>query len=470
MTDSSATMTAADRATLTRDYLEAVAKRGDTAGDLLAVMPATGMLAAKYGKRYLPRPLFLGSAEAGQVNSDLQHIRAAMTSLPGLLYDGDLRAFARDAGLTDVQIEAALRGRAGPVTEWVRADMYADDHGLRLLEYNMGSGVAGVDAVEICRAMLRYPLLREFARAHRLHPADTMAELIRLISAESGFEPGSYPMVALIDWPAHFDGMGDFLHKFARRWRDAGVFDAHAGHLGQLKVRNGRVWLRGRPVDIIYRIFLSEHLLQPGGPELMFPVLDAAARGEVAMFTPIDGELFGSKVPLAMLSDQANRHLFSAAQLAAVDRVLPWTRMMRPGPVTLEDGGTADLMDYALGHPGDLVLKPALLHGGFGVVAGWDPGVTEQVWRDSLTKAMGGPYVLQRRVRAIPEMCPGEAGELVAWDATWGVFPSPAGFAGVYARAFRMQTGHVVMRMGPHLHIGCCLVEQPGPPGPQAAR
>jgi len=43
------------------------------------------------------------------------------------------------------------------------------------------------------------------------------------------------------------------------------------------------------------------------------------------------------------------------------DRVLPWTRMMRPGPVTLEDGSTVDLMEYALANPGELMLKPALL-------------------------------------------------------------------------------------------------------------
>lgn len=450
------------RATLATRYLDEVARRGETAAGLLAAMPTRGMLWTKYAKRYVPGPLFLGHDEADLLNSDLQHIRAAMADLPGLLYGGDLAAFARAAGLTEVQAQAARRTEAERVTEWVRADMYPDANGLRLLEFNMGSGVAGSDNGEICRAMLRYPALREFARAHRLGYVDTMQEQIRLILAESGFKPGSYPMVALIDWPAHFEVIGAFLHKVARRWRGQGL-DAHAGHIGQLKMRDGRVWLRGRPVDIIFRIFLSEHLLEPGAPELMFPVLDAVARREVAMFTPIDGELYGSKVPLAMLSDHANRHLFSAAQLAAFDRVLPWTRMMRPGPVTLEDGGTVDLMDYALAHPVDLVLKPALLHGGIGVVPGWHPDTTEQVWRDRLAGAMGGPYVLQRRIRVVPDRVPGEDGTPVAWEATWGVFTFPTGYGGVFARAFPAQTQQAVARVGTGLHIGCCLVERPGP-------
>lgn len=450
----------ADRVTLTACYLGEVARRGETGADLLAVMPTTGMLAAHYGKRFISRPLFLGHAEAEQVNSDLQCIRAAMASLPDLLYDGDLAAFARDVGLTEVQIEAALRTRASQLTNWVRADMYPDAQGFRMMEFNMGSAVAGSDAYEITRAMLRYPLLREFARAHRLANVNIIQEQIRQIFAESGFPPDSVPMIALIDWPEHYERIGGFLHKISRRWRDMGV-DAHAGHIGHLKVRNGRVWLRGRPVDIIFRIFLSEHLLEPGGPEVMFPVLDAVARGEVKMFTPLDGEMYGSKAPLAMLSDHANRHLFSVAQQAVIDRVLPWTRMMRPGPVTLEDGSTVDLMEYALGHPGDLVLKPSLLHGGAGVVAGWD--TSELRWRDALNQAMGGPYVLQRRIMVTPELCPGEDGDVLPWETTWGFFTSATGFGGVYARAFLSQPGTVVGRIGTHLRLGGALVAAPGP-------
>lgn len=450
----------ADRATLTTRYLDEVARRGETAAGLLAVMPTTGMLPEWYQQRYLSRPLFIGHAEADQVNSDLLHVRAAIASLPDLLYDGDRAAFGTAAGLTEVQTEGVLRTRAGRLTEWGRADMYPDAQGLRLMELNVGSVAGGSDIGEVCRAMLRYPLLREFARAHRLHYPDTMQEQIRLIFAESGFKPESNPMMAFVDWPGHFGPLAAYLRKVSRRWRGAGL-DAHVCHIGQLRTQGGRVWLRKRPVDIIFRIFLIEHLLEPGGPELMFPVLDAVARGEVAMFTQIESDLYGSKAALAMLSDPANRHLFTPAQRAALDRVLPWTRMMRPGPVSLEDGSKVDLMEYALGHPGDLVLKPAFLHGGIGVLAGWD--TTEQVWRDSLSQAMGGPYILQRRVRVIPELCPGEDGEPVAWETTWGVFPSAAGFGGAWAKAFQAQPGQAVLQIGPHRRFAGCLVQQPEP-------
>jgi hypothetical protein len=379
------------------------------------------------------------------------------------MYGGDLAAFGKAAGMTDDQISAVLQTRTANVTQLARADLYPGPSGLRLLEFNMGSGVDGIENGEMCRAMLRHPLLREFARAHRLHYIDTFSEHVGTIFSETGFGRDSFPMVAVVDWPDHFTRIRDFLHQVARRWRAQGL-DAHPCHLGQLTVSRGRVWLRRRPVDIIFRIFLAEHLLEPDGHALMDPLLGAVARGEVALFTPLDAELYGSKAPLAMVSDHANQHLFSAAERAAIDRILPWTRMVRPGPVTLEDGREVDLPGYAASHPDDLVLKPALLHGGFGVLPGWHPDTSARLWRDRLAGAMGGPYVIQRRVRVTPELFPGEDGRPVPWVVTWGVFTSPAGYGGVFARAFTAASQLAVTRAGSGLTLGCCLVAEPEPP------
>jgi len=445
------------RDALTAEFLAEVARHGLTGRDLLSVLPRTGMVAEALSGRSLSRPLFLGQAESERLNSDLQHVRAALVSLPDRLFGGDLAAFARAAGLRERQLAAVLGTRGASVTQLARADMYTSQEGPRLLELNMGSGVDGIENGEICRAMLRHPVLREFARAHRLGYVDTFGQHAGMIFDETGFKRDSCPMVAVVDWPGHYQRIRTFLHEVTRRWRRRGL-DAHACHAGQLTVSNGRVRLRGRPVDIIFRIFLTEHMLEPDGPALIQPLIDATRRGQVAMFTPLDAELYGSKIPLAMLSDHANRPLFSAAELASIDRILPWTRTVRPGPVTLEDGRSVDLFGYAVGHQHELVLKPALLHGGIGVVAGWDPGTSPQAWRDRLASAMGGRYVLQRRVRPQPELCPGEDGGLTGWVVTWGVFTFPDGYGGVLARAFTADSGLAVTKTGSGLTIGCCLV------------
>lgn len=450
-----------DRASLTACYLDEIARRGARERDLLDLIPSTSLLS---GQEYLSRPLFLGHDESEQLNSDLQQVRTALASLPGKLYDGDFAAFARAAGMTDSQVSAVLRSGVGllgrDLTRFGRGDVYFQPSGPRLMEFNLGSAVGGIHNADICRAMVRYPLLRDFARVHRLGWVDTMSKQVSLIFDETGFASNSFPMVALVDWPARFAISGSSLHKLARRWRAKGL-DAHACHLGQLEVSNGRVKLHKRPVDVIFRIFLIEHLLEPDGHALIDPILDAVARRNVAIFTSLDADLFDSKAALAMISDHANRHMFTAAELAGIDRLVPWTRMVRPGPVTLENGSTVDLLDYATSHPGELVLKPSLGHRSIGVLPGWHRDTTARIWRDRLADVTDGPYVIQQRIKPEPEMCLGSNGELIPWIVNWGVFTFPTGYGGVLARAFPANSDEEVTRVGGRLLFGGCLVASP---------
>jgi len=61
-------------------------------------------------------------------------------------------------------------------------------------------------------------------------------------------------------------------------------------------------------------------------------------------------------------------------QPVPVGKVSVRTRMVRPGPATLEDGTVVDLLDYAAGHQDDLVLKPSLRYSGKDVLPGWHAG------------------------------------------------------------------------------------------------
>jgi hypothetical protein len=237
-------------------------------------------------------------------------------------------------------------------------------------------------------------------------------------------------------------------------------------HLGQLDIGGGEVRLGDRHVDVVYRVFMIEDLLDPGAPELVDPVLRAVERGEVEMFAPMDAELYGSKAALAMLSDEANRDRFEPAELASLDRLLPWTRMVRPGAVTA-GGSTVDLWEYALAHRAELVLKPASLHGGAGVVLGWQ--VPPERWRAELAAALGGPWVLQRRVRPAPELFPALAAERAAgtdrqpWLLNWGVFETSRGYGGAVVRGSTDLTGSVVnLTTGA---VGGCCFHQSGPDG-----
>lgn len=445
---------------LTAAYLEEVQRQGAKARELIGSQAESERLNAFYGGRYLPRPLFLGYAERVQLETDLLNLRSALVSLPGRLYGGNLAAFARDVGMTDVQISAIMRSQADTVTMQTRADLYVDKTGFRLLEYNMGSALGGMDNADMCRSLLEHPLLASFAQRNGLHYVDTMREEVSNRLAETGFAPGSRPMMATTDWPSSYKTLEPYMRLYNTRLQQMGI-DAHPCHIGQLTVHDGRVWLGDRAVDAIDRLFMIEDLLEyPDAPALMDPILDAAARGWVKIFTPLDSGLFASKGALAMLSDERNRSLLDPAELVSLDRILPWTRMVRPGPVTLEDGRRADLLAYALSHRDDLVLKPTLLHGGQGVVLGWSADVTAQSWEEQVRAAMDGPYVLQRRIRPVPELFPGDDGELVPWIVCWGAFTGVNGFGGIWSRAVPVEANVEVISLAVS-HVGPSLFAGP---------
>ncbi|HEU4945920.1 MAG TPA: hypothetical protein VFT31_02090 [Kribbella sp.] len=452
-----------NRAELTALYLDEVKRSGVAARELIGAQPESELLNAYYQGRYLSRPLFLGHDERDQLYTDLANLRSALISLPDRLYGGDLAAFARAVGMADVQVSAILRSRGTTVTRQTRADLYTDETGFKLLEFNMGSALGGLDNAHMCRALLEHPVLAKFAQAHRLDHVDTMREQVNNILVESGFEPGSSPVVVTTDWPSSYETLAPYMRLYAEVYREHGL-DAYECHIGQLEVRDGRVWLGDRAVDIIVRVFLIEDLLEyPEAPALMDPILDAAARGAVKIFTPMDSDLFASKGALAMLSDEHNRSLFDPTELASLDRTLPWTRMVRAGQVTLEDGSQVELVDYALEHQSDLALKPTLLHGGAGVLLGWRQEVSAELWEEQVRAALDGPYVLQRRVRPVPELFATDDGDAVPWIVNWGVFTVVNGYGGVWARATTVESNIEVINVDRGAYAGCCLHVLPEP-------
>jgi hypothetical protein len=454
-----------NRTTLTAMYLDEIKRRGPRVADLAGSQADSALLNAFYDGRFLPRPLFLGEQERDQLESDLRNVLSALVSLPDRLHGGDLSEFARAVGLSDIQVAAVLRSRGTTVTSLARPDLYADESGFRMLELNMGSAIGGMDNAERLACMLEHPVLAEFAREHQLEYVDTMREEVATILAETGFAPGSSPVMVMTDWPASFEFLEPYLREYAVRLSGLGL-DVSAAHIGELKVADGRVWLGERPVDIIYRVFMLEDLLESAAaPALMFPILDAAARGEVKLFTPLDAEMFASKGALAMLSDEKNRSLFSEDELASLDRILPWTRMVRPGPVTLEDGGQADLLDYALSHQEDLALKPTLLHGGNGVLLGWQRDVSPQLWEERVRTAMNGPYVLQRRIRPVPELFPDADGEMAPWIVSWSPFMMLGRYTGVFGRATSVESNVEVVSVDGKAHVTACLHVRSGASG-----
>ncbi|MGH3155527.1 MAG: hypothetical protein ACRDNF_02960, partial [Streptosporangiaceae bacterium] len=417
---------------LTNDYLAEIAHRGMAANGLVELARQRVDLAATtYTVRCLTRPVFLEAAEVSSVGHDVERLQAALASLPERMFGGDVAAFAEAVGGTPVQARAVARAAVGAPSKLCRADFFADEGGFRVLEVNMGSTVGGLDNGLLNEALLTHPLIADFVAAHGLTYVDTLGVLVDTLREECGVGPEDKPYVVAVDAPGSYETLAPQLRYSADLLGRYGL-EVDVCHLGQLSFHTGRVWLKDRAIDVIYRVFMIEDLLDPEVAGLIAPVLTAVERGEVRMFVPLDAEIYGSKGALALLSDEANRHLFSADELASLDRILPWTRMVRPGAVTTPDGDRHELAGYALANQAELLIKPVLMHAGQGVLPGWNAG--PQQWREQLAAAMDGPYVLQRRVHPLSEPFPADGG-LRSWVLSLSVFHGAGGFSGLWIRA-----------------------------------
>jgi hypothetical protein len=456
-------VSAASRNAVTDDYLADVARRGEDPGALrAAALAAADLGPTSYAGGCLTRPAFLDRAERDLLESDLRHLHTALTALPDRLFGGDLGGFARAAGMTEAQVTAILRGQGTAPTRLTRADLYHDGASFRLMELNIGSTVGGLDNAVLNKATLSHPPFAEFAAEHKLSYPDTMAELAGMLKTEYATATGRPPLFVAADWPASFETLEPQLQASAAVLGELGL-EIIPCHLGQLDIGGGEVRLGGRHVDVVYRVFMIEDLLDPGAPELVDPVLRAVERGEVEMFAPMDAELYGSKAALAMLSDEANSDRFEPAELASLDRLLPWTRMVRDAAVTLDGEGAGEsvgLRELAAERREELVLKPTLMHGGLGVVLGWR--VDPDEWTAAVRAATDGPYVLQRRIRAVPEPFPATGGTAPGSTEqqliNWMIFSVSRGFGGAIVRGSTDLSGSVLNRAG-GATLGCCFAQ-----------
>ncbi|TWD79020.1 hypothetical protein FB561_0070 [Kribbella amoyensis] len=435
---------------LTDDYLAAAAERGPKAGAILSAA-APKLDATTYLGRCLSRPTFLEAETYRRLSADLDLLYSALTRLPERLFGGDLAEFARTVGMTETQVGAITRGRGPAPSRMGRADMYRDENGFHLLEINLGSTVGGVDNPVLNAAMLEHPFIADFVAANDLTHAETMTEVVRTILTEAKVPTGVRPVMAIADFPDSYPDLERQLHKSAEMLAPLGI-DALPCPVDALEYRDDRIWLGDRAIDVVFRLFMIEDVLKPGAVELLEPVLQASERGHVAIFTPLDAELYGSKGALALLSDEAYRDRYPADELAALDRILPWTRMVRSGKVTV-DGEQVDLREYALANREELVLKPTALHGGEGVLLGWQTDA--EAWAARLDEAMDNPWVLQRRIRPVPEVFPTDDGT-EQWLLTWGAFLVAGGLGGFLIRGSQELDGGVV-NMATGATATCCF-------------
>ena len=315
-----------------------------------------------------------------------------------LLADADLR------GELDLDAEEERLALADPgfrqSSPAARIDGFFSDE-LRFVEYNAESPAGQAYSDELTDVFETLPVMRAFRRAFRVRRLPVAARQIAvMLRAFRQWGRGDRPRVAIVDWTG-VPTVSEF-EMFRARLESKGVSTVICDP-SALEYSRGTLRAGGDSVNLVYRRVLSSELLaaEDSGHALTTAYLD----GAVCVVNSFRSKLLHKKMSLTLLSDQRYGFLYTAEQRRAIARHIPWTRKVREGSTTMNDGSDVpDLMEFIVANRERLVLKPNDEYGGKGVVLGWT--VDDAEWEQALAVAVTQSYVVQEAVEIPREPYP----------------------------------------------------------------
>lgn len=338
---------------------------------------------------------------------------------PRLLTHGEYRHIARACALVGAAFEAVrlaamhdagLRAQFG-LTDWEERLVHADpgfpvasptsrldaffapgEDGLKFTEYNAETPAGGAYNDALSRVMMAMPVMHEFSRSHTVLPIPAAPSIIHaMLDAYHTFRGvREKPSVVILDW-AEVPTRSEFV-LFEREFAALGI-DCFIGDPRDARYENGVLRIGGRPVTLIYKRVLIDELVNREGVDS--PVVRAVRDRAVCMVNPFRCKLLHKKASLAVVSDERQAPLLTAAQQAAVAAHVPWTRVVEDRATTY-GGESVDLLAFIAARRETMVLKPNDEYGGKGIVLGWT--VDSTAWEAAIGTALTEPFIVQERV------------------------------------------------------------------------
>lgn len=386
-----------------------------------------------FGDRLMARPFFVSEQEIRGAAQDLADLFDVLLTMPARLFDGNVDVYGAAVGFTPGQLSLMRRLADQPPALFGRSDLYHDGTGFKLLEFNVGSQLGGIDQAQVMPALMEVAEFREFAEHHGLDYVHTGEQIANSLRAAMGQITDGEGVVALLEADGALTRLMPLLSSFQEMLRSYDI-DLRLAELSQVVEKDGKLYLDGAPVDAVLRYFSVNQVDDgPAGAAAVEPIYRAHEAGGTVLLTTMESLLYANKGCLALLSDSRWRSAFTSAENELFDRVLPWTRILDDVESTAA-GSDVALLDYCRAQQDELILKPCNDHGGRGITVGWM--VSEREWAAALDSALTGRYVVQERVRQrLEPVVDPESGRLETWVACWSTFLTPLGYSGSHIRA-----------------------------------
>lgn len=348
------------------------------------------------------RPFLLTSAQYDRVQYGSTMVLSAIWRLGrALIEDPELRS-SLELTPDEEEIISIDPGYAAPDASGRLDAFFGPDGEFRFVEYNADSPGRLLFGDVLSEIFLEMDVVRRFSKNYPLRRIPIRPLILEALLAS--FEqwnrgrPNKMPHIAIVDWQ-EAPTRSEF--EICRQFFESQGCPTMIVDPRELEYRGGFLRAGGFQIDLVYkRIVTSEYL---ENFDARHSLAAAARERAICVVNSFRVHLLTKKILFALLDDPGHEHLFTAAELQALRRHIPWTRRLREGFTTWQ-GRRIDLLDFVQAHREQLVLKPSGDYGGRGVVLGWE--CSEEGWSRSIVEALGAPYVVQERVPTSQETFP----------------------------------------------------------------
>ena len=284
-----------------------------------------------------------------------------------------------------------------------RLDAFLLPDSLQFAEYNAESP-AGLGYAETLAEVFRsLPVMKRFEESFRAESYPLSASILDALLASYRDWGGNSakPVVAIVDW-REVPTWSEFQilrERFEARGIPALVSDPR-----DLMFDGRTLSAQGRKIDLVYRRVLINDIVS--NPEECKALVQAYESRAVCVANTFRCKIPHKKTFFAVLTDDRNEKLFTAAEHGLIRSHVPWTRRLEDTRTT-RDGQTVELLRYVRANRDNFVMKPNDEYGGIGVTLGWE--TESAAWDAGIEKALAEPdkaWVVQERIKVRRETFP----------------------------------------------------------------
>ena len=296
-----------------------------------------------------------------------------------------------------------------------RLDAFLLPAGLHFAEYNAESPAGLGYTQRLCELFDAMPAMSRFRAGRSVRFNATIEPMLDALLASYREWGGRAdpPHIAIVDWRevptwTEFEILRD---AFTACGVPTSVCDPR-----DLTFENATLRCGERRIDLVYRRVLINDIL--ARPAECAALLHAYEKKAVCVANTFRCKLAHKKAFFAVLTDDRNHDLFSAAEREVIAAHVPWTRVVVDNE-TVKNGKRGSLLQLAEEQRETLVLKPNDEYGGTGVMLGWETSSGD--WSSALNAALANPavtWVVQERIPVRREVFPmfDRAGEVTMQD------------------------------------------------------